>query len=75
MEPFTSPLSFKNSIAPDRCVRLVLKLAGGGDVNGYHAIGRPASKDVLPEDDQEKEQSTDRQPLSKLVVQGRFAFD
>ena len=39
------------------------------------ALGHPAPKDVLSEDLQEKESPSDRKPLKKIAVEGRYAFE
>ena len=36
------------------------------------AIGKPAPKEILPTDVQQREQASDRKPLSEIIMEGQF---
>ena len=42
------------------------------DVLAMVAIGKPAPKEILPPDVQQREQSSDRKPLSEIIMEGQF---
>jgi nitroreductase len=42
------------------------------DVLAMVAIGKPAPKEILPTDVQQREQASDRKPLSEIVMVGQF---
>jgi nitroreductase len=55
--------------------RQLLGVPDGYKVEIAIAIGRQADRSYLPESLQEREHPNQRQPLSALVAEGRFAFD
>jgi hypothetical protein len=42
------------------------------DVMAMVAIGKPAPKEILPTDVQQREQASDRKPLSEIIMKGQF---
>jgi nitroreductase len=42
------------------------------DVLAMVAIGKPAPKEILPTDVQQREQASDRKPLSEIIMEGQF---
>jgi hypothetical protein len=42
------------------------------DVLAMVAIGKPAPKEILPIDVQQREQASDRKPLSEIILEGQF---
>jgi hypothetical protein len=42
------------------------------DVLAMVAIGKPAPKEILPIDIQQREQASDRKPLSEIILEGQF---
>lgn len=42
------------------------------DVMAMVAIGKPAPKEILPLEVQEREQASDRKPLSEIIMEGQF---
>ena len=42
------------------------------DVMAMVAIGKPAPKEILPSDVQQREQASDRKPLSEIIMEGQF---
>ena len=42
------------------------------DVMAMIAIGKPAPKEILPSELQQRESPSDRKPLSELIMEGRF---
>lgn len=42
------------------------------DVMAMVAIGKPAPKEILPPEVQEREQASDRKPLSEIIMEGQF---
>ena len=42
------------------------------DVLAMIAIGKPAPKEILPTDVQQREQASDRKPLSEIIMEGQF---
>ena len=42
------------------------------DVLAMVAIGKPAPKEILPTDFQQREQASDRKPLSEIIMEGQF---
>lgn len=42
------------------------------DVMAMVAIGKPAPKEVLPPEVQEREQASDRKPLTEIIMEGQF---
>jgi nitroreductase len=49
-----------------------LKIPATFDVMAMVAIGKPAPKEILPIDVQQREQASDRKPLSEIVMEGQF---
>jgi nitroreductase len=49
-----------------------LSIPEGYDVMAMVAIGRPAPKETLPPELQQREQPSDRKPLSEIVMEGHF---
>ena len=42
------------------------------DVMAMVAIGKPAPKEILPTDVQQREQASDRKPLAEIIMEGKF---
>lgn len=42
------------------------------DVMAMVAIGKPAPKEVLPAEVQQREQASDRKPLAEIIMEGKF---
>ena len=42
------------------------------DVLAMVAIGKPAPKEILPTDVQQREQASDRKPLAEIIMEGKF---
>ena len=42
------------------------------DVLAMVAIGKPAPKEILPTDVQQREQASERKPLSEIIMEGQF---
>jgi len=49
-----------------------LSIPDNFDVMAMVAIGKPAPKEILPSQLQQKEEPSDRKPLSELIMEGRF---
>lgn len=49
-----------------------LSIPKGYDVMALIAIGKSAPKEVLPVELQQREQPTDRKPLSEIIMEGQF---
>ena len=49
-----------------------LSIPGTFDVMAMVAIGKPAPKEILPTDVQQREQASDRKPLSEIIMEGHF---
>lgn len=49
-----------------------LKIPATFDVMAMVAIGKPAPKEILPIDVQQREQASDRKPLSEIIMEGQF---
>ena len=49
-----------------------LSIPAAFDVLAMVAIGKPAPKEILPTDVQQREQASDRKPLSEIVMEGQF---
>jgi hypothetical protein len=49
-----------------------LSIPAAFDVLAMVAIGKPASKEFLPTDVQQREQASDRKPLSEIIMEGQF---
>jgi nitroreductase len=54
--------------------RTALKVPDDFAVAAMFAAGRPAPADTLPEKLREREQPSDRKPVSQIVCEGSFAF-
>jgi nitroreductase len=54
--------------------RTVLKVPDDFAVAAMFAAGRPAPADTLPEKLREREQPSDRKPVSQIICEGSFAF-
>jgi nitroreductase len=52
--------------------REVLAIPDSFDVMAMVAIGKPAPKEILPSQLQQREAPSDRKPLSELIMEGRF---
>jgi nitroreductase len=42
------------------------------DVMAMVAIGKPAPKEILPTEVQQREQASDRKPLAEIIMEGKF---
>ena len=49
-----------------------LSIPAAFDVLAMVAIGKPAPKEILPTDVQQREQASDRKPLSEIIMEGQF---
>ena len=49
-----------------------LSIPAAFDVLAMVAVGKPAPKEILPTDVQQREQASDRKPLSEIVMVGQF---
>jgi nitroreductase len=49
-----------------------LSIPAAFDVMAMVAIGKPAPKEILPTDVQQREQASDRKPLSEIIMEGQF---
>ena len=49
-----------------------LSIPEGYDVMAMVAIGKPAPKEILPSEIQQREQPSDRKPLSEIIMEGYF---
>jgi nitroreductase len=54
--------------------RIELKVPSDFQVNAMLVIGKPAGKELLPEELQAREQPNDRRPVSQSVREGPFSF-
>jgi len=52
--------------------RRELSIPATFDVMAMVAIGKPAPKEILPTDVQQREQASDRKPLSEIIMEGQF---
>ena len=49
-----------------------LSIPDSFDVMAMVAIGKPAPKEILPTDVQQREQASDRKPLAEIIMEGKF---
>src|SRR6476659_9274533 len=52
--------------------RRELSIPATFDVMAMVAIGKPSPKEILPTDVQQREQASDRKPLSEIIMEGQF---